>query len=395
MTLSNDVDHMTCDVMSNVHYEHFLGSVAIQSIEKSKVSRKIMPLDLETRLELVKLYYANGESPSATLRAFKRKKLLHNDPFPVSTISRLIVKFETTKSLHDIPSPGRPSKQEDRTTVVEESLSHLQAASPFGHASSRQIERETGIPQRSVVRLLRHLGMYPYHMTLTHGITDDDKPKRMEFAQWIIENESVLPNVLWSDEAYFSMDGTVNRHNCVIWAYQNPKVNLTTKLHSEKVCVWMAFTAEYQLRPYFFESTVNQHNYTNMLREHVIPQLQNKEKMTTAIFQHDGAPPHYSLNARQFLASQFPEERVIGRGYGHPWPPRSPDLSPLDYYLWGTLKARVFHQFRPRNLDELKQRIAEETEKLTAEEMRRAVNNLIHRAQCVINEHGGLIEHLM
>ena len=55
----------------------------------------------------------------------------------------------------------------------------------------------------------------------------------------------------------------------------------------------------------------------------------------------------------------------------------------------------MFHQFRPRNLDELKQRIAEETEKLTAEEMRRAVNNLIHRAQCVIDEHGGLIEHLM
>ena len=32
----------------------------------------------------------------------------------------------------------------------------------------------------------------------------------------------------------------------------------------------------------------------------------------------------------------------IGRGEPIPWPPRSPDLNPLDFYLWGHLKALVY-----------------------------------------------------
>jgi hypothetical protein len=38
------------------------------------------------------------------------------------------------------------------------------------------------------------------------------------------------------------------------------------------------------------------------------------------------------------------------------WPPRSPDLTPLDYFLWGYVKARVYHT-RPENPEELKDRI--------------------------------------
>ena len=49
--------------------------------------------------------------------------------------------------------------------------------------------------------------------------------------------------------------------------------------------------------------------------------------MKTVVFQHDGAPPHYSSMARHFLDSKFQEDKVIGRGYETPWPPRSPDLS--------------------------------------------------------------------
>ena len=56
---------------------------------------------------------------------------------------------------------------------------------------------------------------------------------------------------------------------------------------------------------------------------------------------HDGAPPHFSRVARQFLNRHF-ANKWIGRGGPIAWPARSPDLNPLDFHLWGHLKSIVY-----------------------------------------------------
>jgi hypothetical protein len=164
-----------------------------------------MSLDLDTRLELIKLYYANNECATSTLRAYKTRHELHNDPFPLSTITRLVHKFETTKSLHDAPKSGRNSLFEEREEVIMESLQSIQSSSHLGVACSSSISQDTGIPARSVRRYLReYLGMYPYHLTTTQEITESDKVHRLEFAQWLLQNHKLIPHILWSDEAYFA-----------------------------------------------------------------------------------------------------------------------------------------------------------------------------------------------
>jgi len=57
-------------------------------------------------------------------------------------------------------------------------------------------------------------------------------------------------------------------------------------------------------------------------------------------FQQDEAPPHFSRRMRNFFDNRF---RVcwFGRGGPHAWSPRSPDLNPLDYCLWGWMKLLV------------------------------------------------------
>lgn len=45
------------------------------------------------------------------------------------------------------------------------------------------------------------------------------------------------------------------------------------------------------------------------------------------------------MNLRQFLDTTFPE--WIGWGSAVAWPPRSPDLTPLDFHLWGYFKDQV------------------------------------------------------
>ena len=81
-----------------------------------------------------------------------------------------------------------------------------------------------------------------------------------------------------------------------------------------------------------------------MLELYVAPQLE--EFQPWIIFQQDGAPLHWGSHVRRFLDAKFPN-RWIGRDGPTPWPPRSPDIIPLDFILWGMLRTKCFrHQFQ-------------------------------------------------
>ena len=58
-------------------------------------------------------------------------------------------------------------------------------------------------------------------------------------------------------------------------------------------------------------------------------------------FQHDGVPPHFSREVRNFLNYRFPG-RWIGCGGPHNWPARFPYLSPLHWCVWGWMEKLVY-----------------------------------------------------
>jgi len=57
------------------------------------------------------------------------------------------------------------------------------------------------------------------------------------------------------------------------------------------------------------------------------------------------------------------------------WPPRSPDLTPPDYFLWGYLKGRVYRN-KPQTIDALKANITEEIQAVTADVLARTFQNM-------------------
>ena len=88
--------------------------------------------------------------------------------------------------------------------------------------------------------------------------------------------------------------------------------------------------------PFFFaEKSIAAQVYLDLLAEYVWPQLEQYQPLV--IFQQDGAPPHWGLVVRQFLNDTFPE-RWIERDGPIPWPPRFPDITPLDFFLWDYVK---------------------------------------------------------
>lgn len=112
-------------------------------------------------------------------------------------------------------------------------------------------------------------------------------------------------------------------------------------------------------------------------------------------FQHDGAPAHFSFDARNHLTATF-GERWIGRGGPVHWPARSPDLTPCDFFLWGFLKDKIYAT-PVETREDLQDRIFD-----TARELRenpgifaRVRNSLIRRTHLCIDVQGGHFEHLL
>ena len=104
---------------------------------------------------------------------------------------------------------------DERGATGHDDVEELQAANPHGHASSSHIAAATDIHERSVRRILReHLGLYPYHLSTSQEITEADKESRLDFVTWLSDHDDLIDSLLWSDEAYFTLDGCVNKQMC-------------------------------------------------------------------------------------------------------------------------------------------------------------------------------------
>ena len=86
-------------------------------------------------------------------------------------------------------------------------------------------------------------------------------------------------------------------------------------------------------------------DYKHLLQElYVAPQLEEFQQWI--ILQQDGVRPRWRSHVRRFLDATFPN-RWIGRDGTTPWPPRSPDITPLTSFYGGVLRTKCFrHQFQ-------------------------------------------------
>lgn len=150
-----------------------------------------------------------------------------------------------------------------------------------------------------------------------------------------------------------------------------------------------------QIGPCELPPRLNGTNYANFLSDDLPDLLEDVtlELRRDMMFQQDGAPPHFSNRARRVLNEKFPNS-WIGRGGPRNWPPRSPDLSPLDYFLWGLIKEFVYRDTVDTRM-QLEEKLMESLGTITPEMLRSACANLIKRAQLCIEMEGGHFEHLL
>lgn len=344
---------------------------------------------------LMCLGQANGVAALAA-RNYAERFPLRRHP-DVNVIRRLEQRVRERGQVNPIhENLGRPRTV--RTPDLEEGI--LAAVHNSPSRSVRGLAREFGADIHTVHDIIREEHYYPFRYCLVQSLLPGDAAPRLQFCQWLLERHNddlrFVSRVLWSDEAIFTRDGVFNRKNNHIWAVENPHV-LRSRAHQQRfqLNVWAGIIGGHLLGPHFLPPRLNANNFLEFLQEDFFNLVENiplnlRQNMW---LQLDGAPAHFAQPVRNWLNETFPG-RWIGRGAAVSWPPRSPDLNPLDFFLWGFIKNRVYAT-EVVNLQQLEERIRAAFAEVNAQMLDRMQLNIIRRAEICIDSNGRNFEHLL
>ena len=168
--------------------------------------------------------------------------------------------------------------------------------------------------------------------------------------------------IISSDEAHFDLGGYVSYQNCHIWDTENPHAYIEKSTHPKRVTVWWEFWFRGIIGQFFFENeqgeevTVNGDRYRVMLNEFLFTKIE-EEDIGNIWFQQDGAMCHTAETTLDVL-HPVSEDCIISRRANIVLAPRSCDLTPLDYYLWGAVKDKCYAD-KLKAIDALKDNIRE------------------------------------
>jgi len=308
-------------------------------------------------------------------------------------INRIVTNFVNTGSVDKKKPPGRPSSVRTHDNINKVNARITQN----GNVSQRRLSNIMNMKRTSLRRIMKEdLGCYPYKPKLLETINEKDFELRKKFAQKMINAidncSTMLKNMWFSDEAHFYLTGHVNKQNMRLWAQSNPNYTMETPLHPQKITVWCALSKIGIIGPYFIENTVNQYEYLNIINR-FFKELKIKYPNTDPWFQQDGATCHCA-NAVLAKLSDFFGSNVISRRTNFEWPPRSPDLNPCDFYLWGYLKSKVYNN-EPQNIMQLKKNIKLEIKKISSQTLIATIDDYFARLYKCVEVGGDHIEHLL
>ncbi|GFS51181.1 DUF4817 domain-containing protein [Trichonephila clavipes] len=318
---------------------------------------------------LVKLFYMNEESATIALRKFRVQKNVKSKKGPLTPagLLKLVKSFEETGKLEDRARAGRPCLKEARAPCIVVEMEAIASEAASRTSSACEAARRLGLPQSSVRNILRRiLKLYPYKLQSCH-----------ELCQQIPHRGKHLrsgPSLKWN---------------------RIPPGFLTSCGQMKLISRFMDLLFETQCPVNgWITETVNVQRYLTLLRETAVPCLIQRGQISNVSFMQDRATSDTANPVKAFLIQTFGEDRIVSMRCRYPWPPRSPDLTPADFWLWENLKSRVYLS-GPSSLSELKDAIRREVSSMHPDMFHSAVAGFITRLECLLPCGGGHVEHIL
>lgn len=351
-----------------------------------------------TNQDFLNLLLIYGECDRIAARACRVFVERYPDkPHPTGyTIQTLI-----TNCLREGGFRSRSTKKKPITENEESEVNTLGYFEANPTNSIREASRDLGISFSSIQRILSKHKRHPFSFYNVQSLILGDSQRRIQFCQWLLlrcqEDERFLEDIIWTDEAKFTRNGMYNRHNSHYWSDVNP--NLIRPVHHQDTWSFNIFCAIKYNRVlcfHIYQETLNSTRYLNILETVVLPAVENLPLLeyTRAVYQHDGAPPHNATIISEFLEREF-DGNWIGNNGPYNWPPRSPDITPMDFFLWGTIKDRVYSTI-PTTQDNMKNRVRDALNSLTPDVIRKATcNSLVKRIELCLQQQGETFENIL
>ena len=301
---------------------------------------------------------------------------------PKSTVGNIIKKYNEQGSTSTELRSGRPKilsecdkrklinlTKENRNKTLEEITENFNTAI------------DITISSRTVQRTLHEEGYSGHAAKKKPFISEKNWKKRFGWCRMRKTWKGEWEKIIWSDESRFELFNNDSRN--WIWhkkdeRYKVECLNPTVK-NSIGIMVWGCFCYNKIGPLVLIEGTLNSDRYIELLKEHLIPFL-NNIGAENHIFQDDNAPCYASIKTRAWKENNLIE--VL------PWPAQSPDLNPIEN-LWNILEDKIRkHRPRPKNKNEFFEAIREEWNTIDENRCIKLVKSIPDRINDVIEYKG-------
>lgn len=340
------------------------------------------------------------------LRKSKRwgaKKIIAEFPekgWKLATLKRWLQRIDATGAAQRKHGSGRPRSA--RTIV---NINHVRQAivtplnSPRKHITPRRIAPVLGISRRSVQRIIsKDLRMRVFKRLPVTQLSEHDKLRRRIRCETLLGrfNDRTVQRIFFTDEKLFTVSPVIVPQNDRVYStallkrHVRHRSLVKHRCHfSHSVMVAVGISMKGKSRVIFLpngQTITAQYYCDNMLSTIFLPDCHRIFNNWQFTFQQDSASAHRAQRTIAFLRQNVPDFISPDE-----WPPKSPDMNPVDYFVWGKLQEAVY-SVPIRDLEHLKERIHLCWNALPQRHINAAILGWRNRLQMCVNENGAAID---